>query len=312
VAPNLSERPATPKRPAIKKGSDDLSDGRPVDVADTRLFVSERGDPAAFPLIALHGGPGLDHHMFADYLDPIAHDGRYRLILVDERAQGRSDRSAPPETWTIAQLAADVNDLAQGLGLSSFAVLGHSFGSFLALQHAVDFPGQAAATIVSSGVASARWLAGVADELATFEPVELRQQVSSSWEREASVQTREQVATLWVEQLPFHFADPLDPRLGDYNHRSAETEYAPEVLRAFAAAEYGGIDLEDRLATVPGAVLVLAGRHDRTCSVEAAQDMASRLPRGELVVFENSAHMSFVEQPDQYAATVIDFLDRHV
>ena len=61
-------------------------------MADTRLFVSERGDPGAFPLIALHGGPGLDHHMFADYLDPITHAGRYRLILVDERAQGRSNR----------------------------------------------------------------------------------------------------------------------------------------------------------------------------------------------------------------------------
>jgi proline iminopeptidase len=289
-----------------------MIDGRLVEVADTRLFVSERGHPEGFPLIALHGGPGLDHKMFADYLDPIATDGRYRLILVDERAQGRSDRSAPPETWTIARMAADVNDLAAALELSSFAVLGHSFGSFLALQHAVDFPHRAAATIVSSGVASARWLARVAAALAKFEPVELRQQVTSSWEREVTVQTEEQVAALWAEQLPFHFADPLDPRLDEYNHRSAETRYAPDVLRAFAVAEYGGIEVEERLTTVLEPVLVLAGRHDRTCSVEAAQDMSSRLPRGELVVLENSGHMTFVEQPNEYVATVVDFLDRHV
>jgi proline iminopeptidase len=289
-----------------------MSDGRLVEVADTRLYVSERGRPGGFPLIALHGGPGLDHHTFAHYLDPIANAGRYRLILVDERAQGRSDRSAPPETWTIARMAADVNDLAAALGLSSFAVLGHSFGSFLALQHAVDFPHRAAVTIVSSGVASARWLARVADELAEFEPVELRQQVASSWQREATAQTEEQVAALWAEQLPFHFADPLDSRIGDYSRRSAETRYAPDVLRAFAVAEYGGIEVEDQLTSVGEAVLVLAGRHDRTCSVEAAQDMASRLPRGELVVLENSGHMTFVEQPNDYVAAVVDFLDRHV
>ena len=69
-----------------------MDDGRLVEVADTRLFVSERGRQEGFPLVVLHGGPGLDHHMFADYLDPIAAATRYRLILVDERAQGRSDR----------------------------------------------------------------------------------------------------------------------------------------------------------------------------------------------------------------------------
>src|SRR5215470_14234191 len=97
-----------------------MNEGRLVDVADTRLFVAERGAPEAFPLIVLHGGPGLDHHMFGDYLDPITASGRYRLLLVDERAQGRSDRSAPPGTWTIERMAADVTDLAHALSLSSY------------------------------------------------------------------------------------------------------------------------------------------------------------------------------------------------
>ena len=67
-----------------------------VDVGDTRLHVEERGggDPA---LIVLHGGPGLDHTMFGRWLDPLGE--RVRLLLVDERRHGRSDR-APPETWT--------------------------------------------------------------------------------------------------------------------------------------------------------------------------------------------------------------------
>jgi len=38
--------------------------------------------------------------------------------------------------------------------------------------------------------------------------------------------------------------------------------------------------------------------------------MAPRLPNGELVVFENSAHMMFAEEPDRYVATVREFLDR--
>jgi pimeloyl-ACP methyl ester carboxylesterase len=42
------------------------------------------------------------------------------------------------------------------------------------------------------------------------------------------------------------------------------------VLRRFASEEYGGIEVEERLGDVTQPVLVLAGRHDRTCSVEAA------------------------------------------
>jgi proline iminopeptidase len=55
------------------------STGRLVDVGDTQLHVVERGE--GFPLLLLHGGPGLDHHEFADYLDPLAEQDR--LVLVD-------------------------------------------------------------------------------------------------------------------------------------------------------------------------------------------------------------------------------------
>ena len=41
-----------------------------VDVGDTRLNVEERG-AGDLALIALHGGPGLDHTMFGDWLDPL-------------------------------------------------------------------------------------------------------------------------------------------------------------------------------------------------------------------------------------------------
>ena len=60
-----------------------------VSIGDTRLFVSERGSLNNYPLIVLHGGPGLDHHMFGDYLDALA--DHYRLTLVDQRAQGQSE-----------------------------------------------------------------------------------------------------------------------------------------------------------------------------------------------------------------------------
>jgi proline iminopeptidase len=279
--------------------------GRHLDVGDTRLWVVERGRPDGVPLLVLHGGPGLDHHEFADYLDPLG--DLVRLVLVDLRAQGRSDRDSDPSTWTIDQMAHDVDALGRALG-SRYAVLGHSFGAFVALAHAVELPGAAAATIVSCGVPSFGWLDGVEANLAAFEPEHLREQVAASWAREETVATPEEFAELMHDQEPFHFADPLDPRIPDYQRRTAGTVYAPDVLRAMAASGYGGLDVEDRLGAVTQPLLALAGRHDRTCPADAAGVIAAGVPTGRAVVFERSGHMPFVEEQDAYLDAVRGFL----
>lgn len=279
--------------------------GELVRIDDTSLFVVERGEGP--PVIVLHGGPGLDHHEFADYLDPLT--GEFRLLLVDQRANGRSER--PPEaTWTLERMAQDVVMLARALGLDRYAVLGHSYGSLVALQSAVDYPGMAAATIVSGGVPSAEYLEAVEKNLAAFEPVELREQVTASWAREPNVQTQEELSELIADQLPFHFANPLDPRIQDYQERTRDTVYSPEVLRVFAASGYGGIEVEDRLGEIATPVLITAGRHDRTCIVEASEAMAKAIPNAELAIFEKSGHMMFVEEPELYVAVVRSFLTR--
>ena len=276
-----------------------------VNIGDTRLHVVERGE--GYPLIVLHGGPGLDHHMFGDYLDALTDS--FRLILVDQRAQGLSDM-CPASTWTLERMAADVKSLADALGLTKYAVLGHSYGAFVALQNAVDFPSAAAQTIVSSGVPSAKYLAAVWDNLAKFEPLALREQVTKSWEREKVAQTREEVDSLLHDQLPMQFWAPLDARIAEFERRTSAGINSPEVLRHFANADYGGIEVEERLDTVTHPVLVLAGRHDRTCVVEGAEAMAKGLPDAELVVFEQSAHMTYVEENEKYVKVVWEFLEK--
>jgi proline iminopeptidase len=250
--------------------------------------------------------------MFGDYLDPLAEGGSYRLVLVDERACGRSDRTAPRGTWTLERMAQDVSDLAASLGVSDgYATLGHSYGAFLVLQHAVDHPAEPRGTVVSAGMAAARWLAQIDRQLATFEPAGLREQVTSSWARETEVQTEDEASALLDDQMPFHFREPQSAALAEYLRRTAGlARHAPDVIRHFAAQDYGRIDVEHRLSEVTHPVLVLAGRHDRTCAAGASQDMARRLPDAELVVFEDSAHMMFAEEKDRYLAAVRQFLNR--
>ena len=281
---------------------------RLIDIGDTQLHVEERGE--GLPMLVLLGGPGLDHTMFGHWLDALG--DAVRLILVDQRAQGRSARDSDSATWTLAQMAADVSALAAALELDRYAVLGHSFGAIVALQHAVDFSGQPVATIVSSGVPSERLLMShVEASIAAFEPAEMRELMAGTWEREASVTDDAEVLRLLVDQLPFHFADPHDERIAAMAAACEQGVYSADVLRHFANEGYGGIDVEDRLGEVRHPVLVLAGRHDRTCSVEAAEVIAAGIPGAELAVLENAGHMTYIEENDPYLRLVADFLGRH-
>jgi proline iminopeptidase len=281
-------------------------EGRSVAIDDTSLWVVGRGPDHGFPCLVLHGGPGLDHHEFGDYLDPLTDRG-IRLELVDMRAQGRS-APCDPSTWTLERHAQDLIMLARSMRLSRYAVLGHSYGAFVALQNAVDYPGMTAGTILSSGVPGPRWLESIEPNLLAFEPESLRAQVAASWAREASVRTAEEFASVMHDQWPFHFADPTDARISEYETRVAGTVFAPEVLRHFATSGLGGIDVEDRLGQVQTPVLVVGGRHDRTCVIGASEVMAQEIDGARLEVFEHSGHMSFVEEQDRFLAVVGGFL----
>ena len=283
-----------------------VSEGRLVDIGDVGIYVVERG--GGYPILCLHGGPGMDHAMWADYLDALTDE--YRLVLVDHRANGRSDRG-PKDGWTLEQNAADVVRLAEAMGFERYAVLGHSYGAIVALQNAVSHPGAAAQSIISSGVGARRYIDDVWRRLEEFEPAELREQVTWSWKRETEVRTQEDVAEIMHAQLPMQFGDPFDPRISEYEERTGHGIYSPDVLRHFAAEGYGGIEVEDRLGVVTQPVLVMAGRMDRTCPVEAAEAIVSGVPNAELHVFENSGHMTFVEENESYVRVVRDFLNRY-
>src|SRR5580765_2128475 len=81
-------------------------------------------------IVALHGGPGIDHSQFVPWLTPIADVAQ--LILVDHRGNGRSSRP-PVETRTLANMANDLEALRTALGLGRIVVFGMSFGGMLAL-----------------------------------------------------------------------------------------------------------------------------------------------------------------------------------
>jgi proline iminopeptidase len=269
----------------------ELSDGY-------HLFVEDLGGDR-LPLIVLHGGPGLDHTHLRPWLDPLG--DIFRLIYVDERGQGRSER-VDPATLSLDVFARDVDLLADALELDRFALLGHSFGAIIATKHAIEL-GTADGYVISGGGDSSDQLD--ADVQASLEAMgEAGEPIAESWEWEKTVKTPEDCAELMRIQMPFHFAGEPPP---DF---AKDTVYVPEVLRHFSNAGYGDFDYVPDLARVTKPTLVLVGEADRVTTPRAARVLHEEIPRSELAVLDGAGHMSMIESPDAYLAVVKRFLGR--
>jgi proline iminopeptidase len=63
------------------------------------------------PLLILHGGPGASHDYFLPYLLPLARHNR--LIFIDERGSGRSQKLDDPAGYTVENMVEDVEGCAK-------------------------------------------------------------------------------------------------------------------------------------------------------------------------------------------------------
>jgi proline iminopeptidase len=90
------------------------------------------------PLIVLHGGPDFDHAYFLPDLDRLA--DAFRLIYYDQRGRGKSAEGVQPDDVSLASDVEDVDRVRRHFQLESSAVLGHSWGTVLALEYALRHP----------------------------------------------------------------------------------------------------------------------------------------------------------------------------
>ncbi|WP_310467890.1 alpha/beta hydrolase [Sphingomonas sp.] len=98
------------------------------------LNVALAGDPAAPPVILLHGFP--ESHRTWRALAPLLED-ELRLIMPDQRGFGASDRPQEVEAYKTDALLADLFALADALEVDRFGVVGHDWGGAIAWAAAI-------------------------------------------------------------------------------------------------------------------------------------------------------------------------------
>ena len=93
-------------------------------------------------MVALHGGPGIDHSQLVPWLTPSPTPRSSSSWTIAATAARR-----PVETRTLANMADDLEALRRALGLGRIVVFGMSFGGMLALTYAATYPDSVAGLI---------------------------------------------------------------------------------------------------------------------------------------------------------------------
>jgi pimeloyl-ACP methyl ester carboxylesterase len=102
------------------------------------IRVVERGDPAAPPVVLVHGW-ACDAYVFR-YNMPVLADAGYRAIAVDLKGHGLSDKPTAASEYTIDALVEHLSEILDALELERPALAGHSLGGSLIYHFAARYP----------------------------------------------------------------------------------------------------------------------------------------------------------------------------
>ena len=119
----------------------------PVEGGSVYVRINGEIDRGATPAVFLHGGPGGTHGVFMANLGLA--DER-AVILYDQLDSGRSDRPNDPANWRVERFVEELEAVRAALGVERWHVVGHSWGSAIALEYAVRYPEHVASTVLGS------------------------------------------------------------------------------------------------------------------------------------------------------------------
>jgi proline iminopeptidase len=278
-----------------------------VDVEGGRVWYRIVGSGSATPLLLLHGGPGAP----SVYLNPLEGVSADRpVIFYDQLGSGQSDRPADNSLWTVDRFVRELGDVREALGLEHVHILGHSWGSMLAVDYMLTKPDGVQGLILASPALSVRRWAEDAERLLAQLPEETQAAIR---EHQASGTTDDpayQEATMEYYKRYFSRADPWSPDLlqafEELNTDIYGLMWGPSEFEATGTLK--DYEREEVLPDLDLPVLFTTGRYDEA-TPETVEHYRSLVPGAMLVVFEHSAHMTMLDEPEANVAAVREFLN---
>ncbi|SDL06340.1 alpha/beta fold hydrolase [Aliiruegeria lutimaris] len=257
-----------------------------------RLAYNDTGH--GHPLLCL---AGLSRNM-DDFAPVVAHfASRARVLRLDSRGRGRSDRDPDFHNYSVLQEARDVVALLDHLGLEKVSILGTSRGGLIAMSLAMVNPERLHGVIFNdigpvvdpAGLADIMGYLGYKPSYSSFEDAadRLPEAMAPRFSNVPRATWQAFAEALWFE-TPQGLDIRYDPALRRAVLEQAAEGALPEIWPLFEA-----------LAPFP--VALIRGENSNILTRETAEEMRRRKPDLIFAEVPDRGHVPFLDEPESRA-----------
>jgi pimeloyl-ACP methyl ester carboxylesterase len=213
-----------------------------------------------------------------------------RTVAVSQRGHGDSDK--PLTGFRVEDFAADVVPLLDALGIERAVLAGHSGSCLVARRVAIDRPARIAGLVLEASPTTLHGDAGL---------------------------------KAFVASVVSDLVDPIDPGFArSFVVDTSSEQVAPAVLdrlvaellkvpaRVWRETFAGLLNYDDlgELGSVTAPTMLVWGDADGLVTREMQEQLAGRIPGGELLVYPGVGHTPRWEDPLRFASDVAAFVER--
>jgi len=241
--------------------------------------------PDDAPILVMVNSLGTNLRMWNPQLPLLSRT--FRIVRYDFRGHGTSD--VPTEPFSIERLGLDLLALLDTLQIERAHICGLSLGGMTALWLSAYYPDR-----VNRAV-----FANTAARIGTVE----------MWNARIEAVRTGGMAAIQDTSLARFFSEAFRR-----NHPDVVQRFG-EILAAInpqgyieACTALRDADLHDMLSAIHAPSLILVGELDPATPPSQSRELHSAIPGSELVIFPQVAHLSNVEQPEEFSKSVLNFL----
>jgi len=245
--------------------------------------VREYGAASAEPLLFLHGsgGPMPDR-----YLDLLAE--RFHVLAPEHPGYG--DSTGLEHLDDIVDFALYYYDLMDVAGIESAHVVGHSLGGMLAAEIAALDPHRVRKLVLANPIGLWR------DDAPTLDFF--------------SADPQTLMEAIWFDPVGEVASARRPPNMDDMEKLMEYMYASMQSLSAAAKFQWPLPDkgLSKRIHRIKAPTLILWGEKDGLVPPVYAEEFRTRIRDSRVVILKQAAHMTMLEQPDEFASVILEFL----
>jgi 3-oxoadipate enol-lactonase len=245
--------------------------------------------PATAPVVTLSHSLAADLTMWDPQMPALT--TRYRVLRYDTRGHGGTD--APAGVYTLEQLADDARALLGALGIARTHWVGLSMGGMI---------GQTLA-LASPGLLQSLALCDTSSRI----PAEAR----PLWAERSKTAETQGMEPLVEPTIGRWFTAPFRERGKEVVDR-IRTRIRTTPPRGYAGccAAISALDLTDRISAIRVPTLIVVGEEDQGTPVAASRAIQAQIAGSQLEIVKSAAHLSNLEQPEEFTRILTAFLAR--